>query len=129
MVMRCTNPKDPSFDRYGGRGIQVCDRWRRGDGEKGGFECFLDDMGLRPAGLTIERQDTEGAYEPGNCRWATRKEQARNRWNSLVITYGGETLPIAEWSARTGIKRAALHARVFRYGWPIARALGFSSRD
>ena len=75
MQSRCTNPKMHNFMRYGGRGITVCDRWC---GEQG-FATFLADMGERPEGTTIDRVDVNGNYEPGNCRWATPKEQRANQ--------------------------------------------------
>lgn len=77
MKRRCKDQNAWHFSYYGGRGIRVCDRWMK-------FENFLADMGIRPDGLTLDRKDTNGNYEPGNCRWATPKEQSNNRRNRRI---------------------------------------------
>lgn len=78
---RCTNPNDKDWRNYGGRGIKFCDRWTLGEGNKKGFECFLDDMGEKPEGklISLDRIDYNGNYEPSNCRWATTIQQGRNK--------------------------------------------------
>lgn len=94
---RCGNPSDRHYPDYGGRGIRVCGPWKAGDGSKSGFECFLRDMGRRPSPAhSIDRYpNTDGNYEPGNCRWATAKEQQRNRRVTVKVQYRGEKIALA----------------------------------
>lgn len=122
MRQRCQQPSDPSYHRYGGRGISVCPQWES-------YEQFVLDMGRRPPGKTIERKNNNGNYEPGNCVWATGIEQGSNKRNNRLLTFRGETHTVAEWTRRLGAKRSALKARL-RYGWPVERALStpFNSR-
>jgi hypothetical protein len=86
MKQRCQNPKAPDYARYGGRGIRVCERWQK-------FANFLVDMGSRPEGMTLDRKDTNGNYEPGNCRWATPAEQQQNMRSTKL-----------DWTAVTRIR-------------------------
>lgn len=115
MFTRCYWRSDPYFDRYGGRGIKVCARWRR-------FENFLADMGERPDGTCLDRIDNNGHYTPQNCRWSTRKEQARNRSSSVVLTYKGRSQPAIAWAEELRMHRSTLSKRL-RHGWSVKRAL------
>lgn len=108
MKARCLNyDPDPN---YGGRGITVCDRWRHS------FESFLEDMGECPDGMSIDRIDNNGNYEPGNCKWSTVKEQSHNRRTNVLITVGDKTQCISAWAEEVGIHNATISGRLKR-GW------------
>jgi hypothetical protein len=96
MRSRCENPNEFAFRFYGARGISVCERWRH-------FENFFEDMGEPEAGLSLERVDNDGNYEPLNCVWATKKQQARNRRNSVWVSVDGEQMILVEAAARLGV--------------------------
>lgn len=117
MKGRCHNPKSKQWHRYGGRGIKVCDKWRES------FKDFLADVGPRPSRFhSMDRIDNDGDYEPGNCRWATNKEQSINRSSSRFLTFQGTTLTVTEWANRLGMKQPTLSRRII-HGWSTERAL------
>lgn len=113
MNERCENPNHRGFKRYGGRGIRVAPRWRAS------FGAFLADMGERPSrSHSIDRfPNRDGNYEPGNCRWATMKEQNRNRSSSRMITIDGQTRCVEEWAEHLGVRAGMIHDRLGT-GWP-----------
>jgi hypothetical protein len=112
MIQRCTKP----VKNYGARGIKVCVRWRK-------FENFYADMGPRPSPKhSIDRIDNDGNYEPSNCRWATRSEQAFNRRARSAITFAGRTQSMAQWAREVGIPRVTLFQRLQK-GWPLEKAI------
>jgi hypothetical protein len=115
MISRCTNPKFDAYPWYGGRGIAVCERWRT-------FPNFLADMGRAPEGMTLDRTESSGDYEPGNCRWATKREQANNKRNNRVIEWRGERLTQAQWAERVGLDQKLISARLIK-GWSVEAAL------
>jgi hypothetical protein len=106
---RCFNPREKTWPYYGGRGITVCDRWLGEDG----FSNFLDDMGARPSPQhSIERKDVNGNYEPDNCVWATRKEQMRNKRNTLKIVHRGQLMPLKAACEMEGVNYYAARRRL-----------------
>lgn len=115
MIQRCFNPNSTSWDDYGGRGITTCERWKS-------FQNFYADMGIRPDGQSIDRKDTNGNYEPSNCRWATDLEQHQNIRNNVNLTLNGVTACAREWSRRLGIKYPTILARAGK-GWPDEKVL------
>jgi hypothetical protein len=115
MVSRCTNPKFDSFPWYGGRGIKVCDRWRK-------FQYFLDDMGVAPDEMTIDRRDSNGDYEPENCRWATRTEQANNTRRNRILEWNGRTYTQAQLAREVGVDQRRISERL-NSGWSVERAV------
>lgn len=121
MKSRCLNVKNIHFGNYGGRGIQVCERWMS-------FENFLSDMGSRPPGHTLDRIKSELNYEPGNCKWSTVTEQNRNRRDNRVIVFGGKSQPLAVWEEETGIGARTIQMRIDKLNWTVERALTTPAR-
>jgi len=116
MKQRCLNPNDRGYKHYGGRGIQVCQRWQES------FENFLEDMGVCPDGLTLDRQNNDGNYEKDNCKWATKDEQMNNRRNSVVLEYEGQSKTAAQWAKEKGISPYTIYDRLSS-GWSAERAI------
>ena len=121
MISRCHNPNSTGYHRYGGRGIKVCESWRDS------FWQFLEDMGDRPDGTSLDRIDTDGNYEPSNCRWATWDTQANNKNDNVLIEHDGEVKTITQWARQLGMRANTLQYRLYR-GWSIPQALGFEER-
>lgn len=125
MNNRCANPRNEDFPRYGARGISVCARWRDGDGVRGGFETWLDDVGKRPSRHhSLDRIDNDGDYEPGNVRWATWQEQLSNTRRSKPLKLGRRkfaTLVAAASYVDMPVDR--LGARLRRLGYSVRESL------
>jgi hypothetical protein len=131
MKARCSNPKNRIFHLYGGRGITVCDQWAAS------FENFLKDMGPRPApDLSIDRINNDGNYEPGNCRWADKPTQSKNRRTTSTLCLNGETKTLSEWADIFGVGYRTVKDRINRLKWsaekavttkPLLRASGVAS--
>jgi hypothetical protein len=117
MISRCYSPSQTVYKNYGGRGITVCKQWRDS------YPTFLADMGKKPSPLhTLDRIDNAGNYTPGNCRWATKREQAENRMDSIWITYKGKRKVLKAWARYLDVNYAALRDRYLR-GWTVKRMI------
>lgn len=116
---RCNLKSSPDYEYYGGRGVTMCDRWIND------FAAFISDMGEKPPGTSLDRIDNNGNYEPGNCRWATKREQANNRRTTEHITAFGETKPFSQWllDTRCVVAYSTLSQRIRQYGWEPEEAL------
>lgn len=115
MRKRCANPNATGYENYGGRGISVCERW-------GDFMTFLTDMGKPEKGLLLDRINTNGNYEPENCRWVSSKEQNRNKRNSVYLEVSGKTQCVSAWAEELGVDPSAIRGRLNR-GWDVEKAV------
>jgi len=120
MRNRCYYLNSSEYNSHGGRGIIVCDRW------KNSFLNFLEDMGLSN-GLSIDRINNDGNYEPSNCRWATPAQQSLNTRRNHLLTYKGVTKTIKEWNIEKGFGRGTIPTRI-KYGWSIEKIIETPSR-
>jgi hypothetical protein len=127
MLDRCRGNRPDLIRLYRDRGITVCRRWRES------FVEFLKDMGTCPPGLTLERIDNDGSYRPGNCKWATRKQQAQNTRTNKRVTFNGETHIISEWARKLGVQPTIITYRINRAGYPpwfaVVCPVGLTSRN
>lgn len=110
MRTRCTNKTHKAYSYYGGRGIFICERWKL-------FSSFLEDMGARPNGTSLDRINNDDGYYKENCRWADKSAQSNNRRSNIFYSVFGEELTLAEAAKKYGIAYNTLHARVVRFGW------------
>lgn len=118
MRRRCNCPKVQSYKHYGGRGIKVCEEWQD---DFLVFQKWAISNGYQE-GLTLDRIDNNGNYEPSNCRWATMKVQANNQRTTLKIEYKGLTKTLHEWADFLGLKPNTLYYRIFKLKWSVERA-------
>ena len=121
MRERCSDPKHKGYKNYGGRGITVCERWNS-------FQNFMLDMGRKAdPKFTIEREEVNGNYEPKNCHWISRKDQGRNKRNSVFVTYQGKRMLLIDLVEDLGLSRSAVYGRL-QAGWTLAQAIALPVR-
>ena len=117
MIQRCTNKNNTSYRYYGGRGITICERWRKS------FWDFVADMGLPSHGMSIERRNNNEGYSPENCYWANSKVQANNRNNTQLLTAFGATGTLSQWGQIYRIRPNTIYMRIRKCNWSIEKAL------
>lgn len=115
MIGRCYNTNNSNYERYGGRGIYVCDEWK--DSPEN-FIKWAEETGGRQPGTTLDRSDNDGPYAPWNCRWVTMHEQSRNKRSNILLTFNGKTQCLADWAKETGIQHETLRGR-YKSGWSV----------
>lgn len=117
MISRCYIEGASSYKNYGGRGISVCDKWRKD------FWSFVSDMGLKPSPEhSIDRIDVNGNYEPSNCKWSTKIEQARNMRNARIVLIEGKSYHVAELQDQYGVDMRTIYYRS-SLGWPLDKVI------
>lgn len=121
IIDRCRNPESPCYDRYGGRGIDICDEWADGIDGYFRFKEWALANGYSKD-LSVDRINNNSGYSPENCRWATREEQGNNKCNNRMIEHDGKTMTISQWARELGVPMKNLHNRIVNLGWDIDRA-------
>lgn len=116
MKQRCLNQKHAQFNNYGGRGINICDRWLIS------FDNFFSDMGNKPNLCTLDRIDNNSGYDPNNCRWATAMQQRKNQRTCNRISFNGRTMVLTDWARFLGINELTLSYRIAVAKWDVERA-------
>lgn len=118
MVSRCTVPTYHQYESYGGRGITVCEEWK----QFADFLAWVLSSDYDPA-KTIDRKDNNAGYAPDNCRWATSKEQGRNKRNNIILEHEGQAKTLPEWAEVAGISYIAMWQRLYSCGWTLKEAI------
>lgn len=122
MIDRCSRPSANQYPNYGGRGIKVCERWLSG------FDAFFEDMGHPPTERhSIDRINNDGNYEPSNCRWATSREQGRNRRGLLMVNFKGSQVCLKEACEALDLHYGTVHSRIRKWGWSPEEAIACST--
>lgn len=116
IIERCENKNNKSYKFYGAKGITICDEWRRN------FSTFINDMGPKPNGFSIERLDCKSGYSKENCIWADKYQQANNRSSNRLFTFDGKTQTIAQWAKQLNLKSGTIYMRLYR-NWDVKKAL------
>jgi len=126
MIGRCHKPGHYGYSKYGHKGIKVCDRWHK-------YVNFVADVGEKPEGMTLDRIDGTGNYEPSNCRWATLQQQANNRSNTRFLTINGEKVALADAARAAGLTQKLVLTRIAVLGWSdeeaVSKPASFKARD